>query len=426
MKNLYLLCLVVLSAATLSQPLSADVITFRAIDAQTRQPIEGATYEVELRWDYGSIARQSGYETDSLGRGEMHFGTDCEHVTLKVECPGYYGAKRVFAITDGTDTLALGDIALRPSEVLLSEAVVKAKARRFTMHGDTVVFNPEAFQLEEGARLEDLLQKLPGVVLKDGELTWNGKPVRILVQGQEGLAADLLRQLPAEALDKIKGYNKQSEAARKAGRDDGEEDMVLDLQVKEGWLDKWYGELEAQGTLPAHALAKFDALRLATATQAMVFADWNNLGRRFGRTVTGSSTSNYGLGRQTYGAGGWYKSWMMPRAKGEDKSTFTVNACLDHFDRNQWSEQAVESFLPGEAFSRERRHRNDYSHAFQPYMKGQLLLRPDSANTFSVDYSFGLSKTRTVADTKLERYDDAGTRVSQQTAHEVTQQQGGS
>ena len=69
MKNLYLLCLVVLSAATLSQPLSADVITFRAIDAQTRQPIEGATYEVELRWDYGSIARQSGYETDSLGRG---------------------------------------------------------------------------------------------------------------------------------------------------------------------------------------------------------------------------------------------------------------------------------------------------------------------------------------------------------------------
>lgn len=415
--------------ALTGQPLWADVITFRVVDAVTRQPIEGATYEVELRWDYGgavSIGRQSGYETDSLGLGEMPFGTDCEHVTLKVECPGYYGAKRVFAITDGKDTLALGDIALRPSEVLLSEAVVKAKARRFTMHGDTVVFHPEAFQLEEGARLEDLLQKLPGVVLKDGELTWNGKPVRILVQGQESLSADLLRQLPAEALDKIKGYNKQSEAARKAERDDGEEDLVLDLQVKEGWLDKWYAGLEAQGLLPAHALAKLDALRLATKTQAMVFADWNNIGRRFGRNVTSSSESNYGLGTQTYGAGGWYNSWMMPRAKGEDKSTFTINAHLDHFDRSQWSETAIESFLSGEAFSRERRHRNDYSHAFLPNVSGQFVLRPDSAKTFTLDYSFSLSKTRTANDATLTRYDEADAAVSQQQSRETSQQQGGS
>jgi len=184
-------------------PLYADVITFRVIDAQTHEPIEGAMYECELRWDYGA-GRQWGYETDSLGRGEMHFGTDCPRVTLKVECLGYYSAKRVFAISDGTDTLALGDIALKPSEVLLNEAVVTARAKRFTMRGDTVVFNPEAFKLEEGARLEDLLKKLPGVTLIDGELKWNGKPVRILVQGKESLSTDLLTLLPAEAIDKKK------------------------------------------------------------------------------------------------------------------------------------------------------------------------------------------------------------------------------
>ena len=411
--------------ALTGQPLWADVITFRVVDAVTHQPIEGASYEAELRWEYG-ISRYYGNKTDSLGRGKMPLSTDCNHVTLKVECPGYYGAKRVFAISDGTDTLALGDIALRPSEVLLGEAVVKAKARRFTMHGDTVVFHPEAFQLEEGARLEDLLQKLPGVVLKDGELTWNGKPVRILVQGQESLSAELLQQLPAEALVAIKGYNKQSEAARKAGRDDGEEDLVLDLQVKEGWLDKWYAGLEAQGILPAHALAKLDALRLATKTQAMVFADWNNIGRRFGRNVQSSSTSNYGLGTQTYGAGGWYNSWMMPRAKGEDKSTFTINAHLDHFDRSQWSETAIESFLPGEAISRSHERHNNYSHAFQPNVSGQFVLRPDSANTFTLDYSFALSKTRTANDATLTRYDEADAAVSQQQSRETSQQQGGS
>ncbi|MBR6925856.1 MAG: TonB-dependent receptor, partial [Bacteroidaceae bacterium] len=288
-------------AFILPMTLHADVITFRVIDAQTHEPIEGAMYECELRWDY-SIARQSGYETDSLGSGEMFFGTDCPHVTLKVECPGYYSAKRVFAISDGTDTLALGDIALKPSEVLLNEAVVTARAKRFTIRGDTVVFNPEAFQLEEGARLEELIKKLPGVSIQDGELRWNGKPVRILVQGQESLSANLLSQLPAEAVDKIKGYNKQSEAARKAGCDDGGEDLVLDLQIKEGWLDKWYASLQAMGQTPRHALVMVDGLRLGTKEQAMVFADWNNVGNRYGRSFGGTSYTGYGKGKQTAGA----------------------------------------------------------------------------------------------------------------------------
>lgn len=426
MKHLTAALLATVLAALTAQPLSADVITFRVIDAQTQRPIEGATYEAEMRWEY-SKALQTGYETDSAGRGTMQFSTDCHNVTLRVECPGYYGARRVFAISSGTDTLALGDIALRPSEAMLGSAVVTAKARRFTMHGDTVMFNPEAFQLEEGARLEDLIKKLPGVTLTDeGEMLWNGKPVRFLVQGQESLSPDLLRQLPAEAVDKIKGYNKQSEAARKTGQDDGAEDMVLDLQIKEGWLDKWSAEIETQGVLPVHALAKFDALRLGTKEQTMVFADWNNLGKRFGRSVTGKSESNYGLGRQTYGAGGWYKSWMMPRAKGEDKSTFTINADLDHFDIGRWSEEDVENFLPGAAFSRSRQHRDFYSHSLQPNLRGQLLLRPDSANTLSVDYGFSLSKNRSHSDTELTRYDDADAPISQQSSHSESCQQGGS
>ena len=92
--------LLVLFVATVSQPVMADVITFRVIDAETGEPIEGALYGVELKWE-NSMGRQSGYETDSLGMGEMEFGTDCPRVTLQVECPGYYSAKRVFSISDG-------------------------------------------------------------------------------------------------------------------------------------------------------------------------------------------------------------------------------------------------------------------------------------------------------------------------------------
>ena len=398
----------------LPMTLHADVITFRVIDAETRQPIEGAIFGCEMRWD-NSIGRQSGYETDSLGRGTMSFGSDCPTVTLKVECPGYYDAKRVFAISAGNDTLDLGDIALRPSEVMLGEAVVKAKAKRFTMRGDTVVFNPEAFQLEEGARLEELIKKLPGVSIQDGELRWNGKPVRILVQGQESLSANLLSQLPAEAVDRIKGYNKQSEAARKAGCDDGGEDLVLDLQIKEGWLDKWYASLQAMGQTPHHALVMVDGLRLGTKEQAMVFADWNNVGNRYGRSFGGTSYTGYGKGKQTAGAGGWYKSWMMPRAKGEDISTFDISADLDHWDNSQRQGSTTETFFPGEDRTRSVTTSHNYSHAFIPNLRGNLRLRPDSANTFILDWQGGLQRLRSAYHATDERYDEQQVLVTRQT-----------
>lgn len=75
MKHLTAALLATVLAALTAQPLSADVITFRVIDAQTQRPIEGATYEAEMRWEY-SKALQTGYETDSAGRGTMQFSTD--------------------------------------------------------------------------------------------------------------------------------------------------------------------------------------------------------------------------------------------------------------------------------------------------------------------------------------------------------------
>lgn len=76
--------------------------------------------------------------------------------------------------TDVGDTIHIDDILLQPSEVLLKEVLVKGAQRRFYMRGDTVVFNPGAFQMEDGDRLVDLIQKLPGVTIEEGRLLWNG------------------------------------------------------------------------------------------------------------------------------------------------------------------------------------------------------------------------------------------------------------
>ena len=103
---------------------------------------------------------------------------------------------------------------------MLRNAEVRARARTFVVRGDTVVFNPKAFRLAEGARLDELIAKLPGVTSKDGTLEWMGKPIRILMEGKElfGNTSLLTQTLPAEAVEHIKAYDKADDMEKRTGK----------------------------------------------------------------------------------------------------------------------------------------------------------------------------------------------------------------
>ena len=79
------------------------------------------------------------------------------------------------------------------------------------MHGDTVVYNADAFQLAEGSMLDALVERLPGVELRDnGVITHNGRPVsELLVNGKDFFRGDptvALDNLPPYMVDKVKVY----------------------------------------------------------------------------------------------------------------------------------------------------------------------------------------------------------------------------
>lgn len=77
---------------------------------------------------------------------------------------GYKNSRKVdYAYgSEVKDTTDLGTIRLQPTALMLQEVEVKAKVPRITMRGDTIVFNPEAFKLKEGARLDELIKKPAG------------------------------------------------------------------------------------------------------------------------------------------------------------------------------------------------------------------------------------------------------------------------
>ena len=145
------------------------------------------------------------------------------------------------------------DVLLRESSQWLKEAVVTAKAAEMTVVEDTVMYHANAYTVPEGSVVEELIKKLPGVEIEDGKITVNGKEVsQILVDGKEFFGTDkeiTLKNLPADIVDKIKTYEKKSDNARISGIDDGNEQTVIDLSVKEDKKKGWFGNIDgAYGT----------------------------------------------------------------------------------------------------------------------------------------------------------------------------------
>ena len=167
---------------------------------------------------------------------------------------GYDNTDKNFSLKAGTAVTDLGKITLR-SDNTLPEVAVSAVVAKVQMVNDTVMFNSAAYKLPEGASVEDLIRKLPGVQIgSDGNITVNGKTVsRILVNGKEFFNDDksvALTQLTAEMIERVKAYDKQSDLARQTGIDDGEEETVLDLQVKKGMAKGWFGNVSVGGGAP--------------------------------------------------------------------------------------------------------------------------------------------------------------------------------
>jgi len=167
---------------------------------------------------------------------------------------GYDNADKNFSLRSGTTVTDLGKITMRGGQ-MLDEVAVSAVVAKVQMINDTVMFNSAAYKLPEGSSVEDLIRKLPGVQIgSDGNITVNGKSVsRILVNGKEFFNDDktvALTQLTADMIEKVKAYEKQSDLARQTGIDDGEEETVLDLQVKKGMAKGWFGNLSVGGGAP--------------------------------------------------------------------------------------------------------------------------------------------------------------------------------
>ncbi len=142
----------------------------------------------------------------------------------------------------------------------LGEVTVTAKKPVVIQKGDTLQFNASELKVNPDATAEDMIKKLPGVIIdKNGNVTAAGEQVKkVTVDGRDFFGDDAtaaLKNLPASVIDKIQVFDRLSDQAALTGFDDGNSTKSINIVTKAGMRNGQFGRIYAgagtQGTYSA-------------------------------------------------------------------------------------------------------------------------------------------------------------------------------
>ena len=220
-------------------------VTGRVIDGSTTEYMPQVTVQLfqlpDSTFIYGTITDNEGWFTiKKVPEGEY---------MLRYSFMGYSTVDFDFKVLKEDRDRQLGVFKMYESSILLTEAVIEDALPPTQVVDDTLMFNVSAFRVPEGSVLEELIKRLPGVeVDENGNITVNGRTVtRILVDGQEYFGNDrqmATKNLPVNIIHRIKTYQRQSDLARITGIDDGEEETVMDLEIKPNMRNGWLHNID--------------------------------------------------------------------------------------------------------------------------------------------------------------------------------------
>ncbi|MDR3137621.1 MAG: TonB-dependent receptor [Tannerellaceae bacterium] len=208
------------------------------------------------------------------------------------------------SVRDSTATILGSDTTFA-----LGEVTVVAKAPEVSVRNDTMVYNADSYKVGEGQVLEDLLKKMPGVEVSDeGTITVNGKTVkRIMVDGKEFFSADpkvASKNLPSNMVDKVQVLDKLSDMSRMTGFNDGDEETVINLTVKPGMKQGWFGNAFAGYGSQQRYEGNGMVNRFTDANQLTLMGGFNNTNNMGFSDLASTMFQGMGEGRRRMWQGG--------------------------------------------------------------------------------------------------------------------------
>lgn len=245
------------------------------IDSASKKPIEQAVIGLVIK----SNPTDTSYTfTDEKGAFRFEI-VPSSPFSIIIRHLGYWPKVKYVPVNKAEKTIDVGTFSLAQDAKLLSEVVVEAPA--IVVKEDTIEYNASSFQVKEGAVVEDLIKKMPGIqVDRDGNVTAQGKAVtRVKVNGKDFFGGDVktaTKELPANIVDKIQIIDDYGDQATVSGIKDGDPDKVMNIQIKKDKNKGFFGRVTGGYGTEDRYQASFNGNFFNNNMQISVLGNSNN------------------------------------------------------------------------------------------------------------------------------------------------------
>ncbi|PQV48351.1 carboxypeptidase-like protein [Jejuia pallidilutea] len=162
----------------------------------------------------------------------------------------YIGMKTFEEIIETTSDNIDKDITMITDNTL--DTVELTYEMPVTIKGDTLIYNADSFKNGTERKLEDVLEKLPGVeVNDDGQIEVEGQRVsKIMVDGKDFFDGDTklaTKNIPSNAVDKVQVLKNYAEVGQLSGVTNNQDNYAINIKLKEGKKNFWFGNVTVGG-----------------------------------------------------------------------------------------------------------------------------------------------------------------------------------
>jgi hypothetical protein len=282
-------------------------------DAKTGLPLKGA--------GIGLFKKKRQFPEDSSLAGGQASGEDGTFefrnlprgfYVVKIQFLGYEKQLRRLVLRE--EISDLGTISLQESAQNLSEVKVEGRTPPVRQLGDTTQYNGSSFKTNTDATAEDLISKMPGIQVQNGQVSAQGEQVRkVLVDNKPFFGDDpntALKNLPAEVIDKIQVFDQMSDRSRFTGFNDGNTQKTLNIITKAGMRNGKFGRVYGGYGSADRYKSGLTLNRFAESQRLTVIGQANNINEQnfsmadLAGVMGGGGGGGGGMGRMGMGMGG--------------------------------------------------------------------------------------------------------------------------
>lgn len=178
---------------------------------------------------------------------------------------GYQSLQKEYALDPNNFYIELEPLQLQAQSYELNQILITGK-QLLVIKMDTIEYHSRNYKLRENAYTEDLMRLLPGIIFnRDGNIIAQGRQIsKITVNGRDFFGGDVetvIKNIPANLIEKIQVINDYGDKGRLTGSGDGRAQKIINIKTWANLRKGYFGNANAgvgtEGRYQLSALANY-------------------------------------------------------------------------------------------------------------------------------------------------------------------------